>query len=177
MSDIVLKKGFAQIARKQRAGRYAEALADVDTLLQVRPVNTRLLVLRGILIQLGEDEQGPELREAKRSFAEATQLDNRSPEPLVELGHYLLAVEDKPREALARFERAARLAGEFLNDSLEGMASCLLELGRSREARECLAKAASMKDKSRPHANGNARSDLGRQSKAAKRTPAVRGRR
>lgn len=162
MSATLLKTALARISRYQRAGRFADALAEVERVLKHSPWNTRMLVLRSMLIQLLDEEEGPDLEEAKHSLLQAVQSDSRAPEPLIELGCYLFAVEDKPHEALRRFQAGARLAQELLSEALVGMASCFLELDKPHKAFACLGKASWLND-GRQATNADAWHDLAEQ--------------
>jgi tetratricopeptide (TPR) repeat protein len=134
------KQGAAKLARESAARRFGRALQVVDELLQEWPDNPQLLVWRAELVQLQEGDDGPGLSEAKASLQRAAELQG-SPDALIELGHFLFAVEDDARAACKQFDRAITQCKKFLKDALLGKAKALAELERRQEALACLAQA------------------------------------
>lgn len=133
-----MKRGLAQVRRQWRTGRYDRALAQVDRLLKDWPDNPHLLILRGNLIQLQEDDAGPTLKDAKRALQRAVDLDEESPSALIELGHFLNASEDDAKAAAKCFAKAIRLCKRLLKEALLAQAKVLSELDRRPEALACL---------------------------------------
>lgn len=139
-SSTSMKRGLATIRRLWRSGRYDRALADVDRLLKEWPDNSQLLTMRGNLIQL-QEEEGPTLKDAKRALQRAVDLDEESPYPLLELGHFLHAVEDDAEAAAKCFAKAIRLSKRLLREALVGQAKVFAQLERRSEAFACLTEA------------------------------------
>jgi predicted Zn-dependent protease len=127
--------------RAWRMGHHDRALAEADDLLQYWPDNPRLLVLRGCLIQLQAAEQAPPLKEARATLERAVSLDDESPASLLELGHFLFAVEDDAKSAARAFDKAIQLCKRILKDALLGKAKTLAELRQREQALACLAEA------------------------------------
>lgn len=136
-----LKRALVAVRSAWRAGRHARALAEVDRLLQLYCDNPHLLVLRGQLIQLQDDGGTPTLEDAKVAFQRAAALDEQSPAALIELGHYVFAVEDDAEAASKHFHKAITLCKALLKEALLGQASALSELGRRHESLACVAEA------------------------------------
>ena len=122
------KRGLARIRRDWLAGRYDKALAETDSLLQVWPDNPTLLVMRADLIQMQDGDGAPGLDEARAAYERAVDLDEESPAPLIELGHYLLAIEDDAKAAAACFEKAAALSKSLAKKAQRGWTEARMEL-------------------------------------------------
>jgi Flp pilus assembly protein TadD len=138
---LSLKRGLARVRRHWLAGQAEQALAEVRRLMQDWPDNPHLLILWADLIQMQEEDEGPSLEEAQAAYLRAAELDDQSPAPLIELGHFLYAVEDDAGAASKYFTRAIRLCKRLLNEALRGQAKALAETGRKSEALACLAEA------------------------------------
>ena len=140
-STSTYKRKLSAIRRERKAGHYAGALEMVDHLLADWPGSACLHVMRAELIQLLPDEAGPPLSDAIDSLRTAVDLDDRSPEALLEQGHYQFAVEDDAKVAAKTFSKAVDRSQRLLVASLLGRAAALEELGRRAEAFDCLAAA------------------------------------
>jgi tetratricopeptide (TPR) repeat protein len=124
----------------RREHRFDEALTLIERLLEEEPNSTELLVYRAQLLQLAPSVPASDpLAAAEESLAQACALAPDNPEPRIEMGHFLYAVQNRPAAALSYFEAAERLAREELKDALIGKIKCLVELGRAAEARGDLA--------------------------------------
>ena len=134
-----LRRGLARIRREWRAGQYANALAHADRLRRDWPDNPQLLVLWAGLVQLQDTEDGPTLDDAKAAYQRAVELDDQSPAPLIELGHFLYAVQDDAEAASKYFDKAIDLCKRLLKEALLGQAKALAELERNAEAFACIA--------------------------------------
>ncbi|MBI3823039.1 MAG: hypothetical protein HY289_10230 [Planctomycetes bacterium] len=154
------KQGSARIRRNWRAGRFAQALAEVDRLLTEWPDNPSLLVAQADLIQLQDSEDGVSLEHAKAAYLRAAELDSESPGPLVELGHYLYAIDDEAGAASKAYAKAIRMCKSLLTEALVGQAKALTELGRKTEALCCLAEAQWLRSGHEPGRNGKANGDI-----------------
>jgi len=135
------KRGLAKVQREWRARRYDRALVELDELLQDWPENPQLLIMRGQLIQLQEGSEGPSLEQAKAALKRAADLDQESPVALLELGHYLFAVEDNAEAAEKCFSKAIASCRQLLLEALLAKAKVLTELERRSDALACLAEA------------------------------------
>ena len=82
-----------------------------------------LWVLRGKCIQLAEGTSLP-LDEAKKSFQRALELDENCLEAWIELGYYLLCVEDDAQEASTIFQNAQRVLAKYEEEIQEGLREC-----------------------------------------------------
>jgi tetratricopeptide (TPR) repeat protein len=140
-TTALLKRGLTKIHRDWQAGRYGRALAAIDELLQAWPDNPRLLIMRAQLIQLQANENAPALDQAKAALRRAVDLDEESPAALIELGHFLFAVDDNAAAASKCFTKAIALCKGLLKDALVGKAEALSELKRQPDALACLAEA------------------------------------
>ncbi len=151
-----MKRGLAQVRHQWGARRYDRALAEVDRLLQHWPDNPHLLTMRGNLIQLQENDEGPTLKDAKLALQRAADLDEESPRTLIELGHFLYASEDDAKAAAKRFAKAIRLCKRLLKEALMGQAKVLAELERRSEAVACLTEAYWLQSRNGKSAGGRA---------------------
>lgn len=134
---------LSELRALRRERRFGEALALVERLLKEGPSSTELLVFRAQVLQLvPEVDMADPLAAAEESLAQACALAPDTVEPLIEMGHFLYAVQDRPADALSQFEAAERLARAGLKDALIGKIKCLAQLGRQVEARVELADAA-----------------------------------
>jgi hypothetical protein len=126
-----IKQGLARVGQAWKAQRFDDALAEIDRLLAISPCSPPLLVKRAQLIQLQDDEDGtPTLDDAKADLKLATDLDDQSPAGLIELGCFLLAVEDDPKKASVLFQKAILRCRDLLEEALRGQAEAEAELGR-----------------------------------------------
>jgi hypothetical protein len=123
--------------------KYAQALVEVDKLLEQWEDQPALLVLRGELIQL-QEEGGPHLEDAADALKRATILHDKNGDAWLELGHYQLAVEDNAKAADRSFAKAVDTSRETLIAALLGRAAALDELNRKSEAFDCLSAARSL---------------------------------
>ena len=123
----------------------AEALRALDHLMLVWPEQPALLVLRGELIQM-QDQDGPDLDEASAALKRATRLDPSSANAWLEFAQFQFAVKDNAKAAEKSFAIAISTASEVLIAALIGRAGALEELGKRREAFECLHVARSLQD-------------------------------
>ena len=155
-SSASMKRGLARVRHQWRARRYDRALAEVDRLLKNWPDNPHLLTMRGNLIQLQEDDQGPTLKDAKLALQRAADLDEESPRTLIELGHFLYAGEDDAKAAAKCFAMAIRLCKRLLKEALTGQAKVLAELERRSEAVACLTEAYWLQSRNGKSAGGRA---------------------
>jgi tetratricopeptide (TPR) repeat protein len=136
-----LKKELAKIRRLCDARRFDRAFVEMDRVLKHWPDNPHALVLWANLLQLQEEDVGPPLEEAKKALHKATDLDEHGPMPLIELGHYLYALDDDSKEACKYFDKAIALCKRLLQEAYLGKAKALGDLERTDEAFACLAKA------------------------------------
>jgi len=134
------KRGLTEVRALLRRRKQTEALAAVDALLIQWPDQPALLVLRGELIQL-QDEDGPPLEDAAATLKRAATLDDRNADAWLELGHFQFAVEDDAKAAEKSFSHAISAGSDALIAALIGRAAALDELGRKREAFDCLSAA------------------------------------
>ncbi|MBQ7252437.1 MAG: hypothetical protein IJS32_07540 [Kiritimatiellae bacterium] len=98
-------------------------------------LSPRLWVLRGMCLQMADSTELP-LDEAKKSFQHALDLDGQCLDAWIELGYYVLNVEDNAREAEAIFLKATRLLSGFEKEIGKGLRACKEELeekGRKRD--------------------------------------------
>jgi len=111
------EEGAEVIANSIRARVTAPADVTVELLEQVEsgvtryPASVGLWLLRGALIQLGEDDPRWSLEDAERSYLRAAELAPDDPEPLEELGYYYDCVLDDPARAEPFFRRALAIGG------------------------------------------------------------------
>src|SRR5262249_25621094 len=132
------KRGVAKVRRDWKEGRYEVALAEVDRLLKEWPDNPQLLVMWADLIQLQEQANGSSLEGAKAAYRRAAELDGEGSPALVELGHFLYALEDDAKSASKAYEKAIVAYRRLLIEALLGKAKALHEMERVTEARACL---------------------------------------
>jgi tetratricopeptide (TPR) repeat protein len=136
-----LKRGLEKARRLCDDGRHDRAFTLIDRLRQKWPDNPELLVMWANLLQLQAENVGPPLQEAKRALQRAVGLSEESPRPLIELAHYLFALDDDTQAASRCFTKAVALSRRLLQEALQGEARALVELGRRSDALGCLAEA------------------------------------
>ena len=108
------------------ARRFDEALRRIEEAGQGM-LSPRLWVLRGICLQLADRTKLP-LDEAKKSFQHALDLDGQCLDAWIELGYYVLNVEDNAREAEAIFLKATQLLPEVKKEIEKGLCACKEEV-------------------------------------------------
>lgn len=148
------QKNLEKARRAADQERYDLAFTQIDRLLQAWPDNPHLLVQWANLLQLQEDDKGPSIEDAKAALKRAVALDEQSPMPLIELGHYLYALDDDAEAASKTFARAITLCKSLLREALVGQAKALGELERKHEALACLAEAYWLQSHNGTAANG-----------------------
>ncbi len=114
------------LAHPKQLSRRAD-LQDLDAVLEEHPDSVGLWILRGDLIQMGEEslEDYP-LEEALVSYEEARRLAPDDPEPHLEIGFYFYVIEDDPTNSVPHFRRAVELGGGEAAE--EGLAGALEQL-------------------------------------------------
>jgi tetratricopeptide (TPR) repeat protein len=128
------KRRLEKIRRLADQKKHGKAFDEADRLLREWPDNPELLVLWSDLLQLQEEDKGPSLEAAKAALQRAADLDDQAPQPLIELGYYLYALEDDNKGAAKLFDRAISLSRRLLEDALVGKVKALEDLGRGEEA-------------------------------------------
>ncbi len=113
------------------------ALVKVEELRKTWPGNGHLHILWARLVQLQEDPKSS-LEEAKQALQQAIDLDKSSAAGLIELGHFLDAVEDNPRAAAKAFSDGVSLARRQLIEGLIGQAKALLQVEKREDAFRCV---------------------------------------
>ena len=135
----VFLKNLKDIERLLRGNQYSKALLIVNKLLEEYPFSTRLLLLKGRLIQLlDEESELGELQDALDALELASELDDGSIDALNELAMFRHVVEDKQDEAILLFEKSIAKCLEFLEEAYLGKAKCLFETDRVFESLNCL---------------------------------------
>jgi predicted Zn-dependent protease len=131
------KEGLSEVLRRWDANQYDQALVRVEELLSAWPGNSQLYILWAGLVQLQENPTHT-LDEAKKALQHAVDLDRNSPAGMIELGHFLDAVEDNPQAASRAFAEGVLVARRSLIEGLLGQARALLQLNKREEALRCL---------------------------------------
>ena len=126
-TTAAFKTGLERLDHLWKPGQFGKALAVVDRLLSDWPDNPLLLVKRAQIIQLQETENGPSLEEARGALERAVALDEESPQPLIELGFFLLNVEDNAVAAADCFRKAEALVTGLLKECRKGKKAALAE--------------------------------------------------
>jgi hypothetical protein len=86
-----------------------EALALVDSAVQVFPDSAKLWCMRGDLILLGPADIPYELEEALTCYERAVSIDSHFAEGYEEIGHFFDAVMPNPKRARRAFRKAASI--------------------------------------------------------------------
>ena len=111
----------------------------VTKLLEKYPFSTRLLLLKGRLIQLlDEYSELGELQDASDALESAVELDGESIDALNELALFRYVVEDRHDEAISLFEKSIVKGLDFLEEAYLGKARCFFETDRTFESLNCL---------------------------------------
>jgi hypothetical protein len=118
MNDDRLTAIRAQIANKN----YEDAVRLGRAVLDGGCSSSDLLLLMATAGQLG-DGSSCTLDEVRGWLEQATSFSPESPEPWLELGHFLEAVADEPRLAASAFERALEKSVDALAATLDGLDS------------------------------------------------------
>jgi Flp pilus assembly protein TadD len=104
----------------------AEDLEAAERALETYPDSVELWCLRGDLIQLSDEDNSYELKDAEASYIKAKELDPEDPEPYESLGFYFDAILGDPAKAEPYFRKAIKLgAGESAH---QGLAEVLAQL-------------------------------------------------
>ena len=132
-------KKLKDIERLLKENQYSNALLIVNKLLEKYPFLTRLLLLKGRLIQLlDEESELGELQDALDALESAVELDSESIDALNELAMFRHVVEDKHDEAMLLFEKSIAKSFQFLEEAYPGKARCLFDKDRIFESLNCL---------------------------------------
>jgi tetratricopeptide (TPR) repeat protein len=151
-----LKTGLRRVDRHWREGRFDEALAEVESLLQAWPNSSYLLIMRASLTRLQDDEDGtPTLEDAKSDLLAAVDLDPDSPAALIELGQFTNAIDDDARSAAKYFEKAVYLCADLLAQALVSHAEALSEIGNESKALNSVLDACTIVSRYREHMRDN----------------------
>jgi tetratricopeptide (TPR) repeat protein len=148
------KRALGEIRSLMARRKHAEALAHVTALLGDWENQPALLVLRAELIQL-QDENGPPLDAAGDALKRAVALNDRNADAWLELGHFQFAVNDDAKTAEKSFAAAVAASSESLIAALVARAGALEEMGRTRDAFDCLSVARYLQG-AMPNKNGSA---------------------
>lgn len=89
-------------------------------------LSPQVLVLKGKCIQLAADTTHP-LIDAKKAFQSAIELDETYADAWIELGYYVLCVEDNAKEACKIFEKAGQILSGCRDEILQGYKQCMEE--------------------------------------------------
>ncbi len=137
------KQRLSVISRLWTRENYDSALTELNRMIAEWPGNGHLQILWASLVQLQENPIH-NLDEARRALQRAVELDVSSPAGLMELGHFLDAVDDDPRAASKAFSEGTARAREQLIEGLIGQAAALNELEKHDDALRCLLEAISV---------------------------------
>jgi tetratricopeptide (TPR) repeat protein len=118
------KKRLKAIRRIERTQGADRALAGLQRMLHAWPEHPVLLLEKSRLIQLSD--QG-ELTDAKTALKRATETDEESPAPWIELGYYLLCIDDQAEKANQAFDHALQLAMQRLIEAIDGKILAVLD--------------------------------------------------
>lgn len=128
-----------RVADLQRREDFDGALRMVDELLAHNPHSSALHLRRAILLQLSPTD-GP-LEDVEQALQLACAFDDTNIEARLEMGHFLDAVRDLPRESLEQFIAASTLAAKSLKDAWLGRVRCLIQLDQREAAEDVLREA------------------------------------
>lgn len=103
-----------------------------------RGLTVEELLLLARCLQLTTEEFDVSLDEVKAVYQQALVRGPDHLETLIDVGWYILAVEDSAEEALPYFERAVSLQVDLLAEAIEGKAKCLEELKSPEDALQFL---------------------------------------
>ncbi len=120
------RRALDNIDALRRDKKFGEALRAVNELMPSAPYAGELLVRLGMLLQVVDDDSTLEKVETALRAAETCAPGNL--DASIELGHFLYAVRDQPREALVHFEAAHEKATTSLKDALIGKIKCHADL-------------------------------------------------
>jgi lipopolysaccharide biosynthesis regulator YciM len=107
-------------------GDYEEAINQLE-LLEEKVVNPNILVLKGICLQLANDELNYSLSDIEEIFKEAYQIDKECIDALIELAWFNLNVNDDAQTAMTLFEKAFENCQEKISEIVIGIAKCMIE--------------------------------------------------
>ncbi|MEW6608953.1 MAG: hypothetical protein AB1414_16155 [bacterium] len=138
-----LKEKMEAIEILEKQEDFRKSLKEVQHLLTEFPYLTPLLVLKGELIQLLDEEDSNQwkLEDAKEALEQAVAIDEKSIDALLELAFYSYAVEDNNEIALHLFEKSINMSRKFLEEAYGGKCKCLFETNRKEEALKCVKEA------------------------------------
>lgn len=162
-STRFFKQGLTKVFRHWDDEQYDLALSEVELLLKSWPGNASLHILWANLVEL-QNAPSHSLREAKKALLRAIDLDMDSPEGVIELGHYLDAMEANPRAASKAFAKGIRSARRLLKEGLLGQMQALIQLDKKEEVVKCVKEWLYLANIGRRSANGksvNTMPDIG----------------
>jgi lipopolysaccharide biosynthesis regulator YciM len=113
-------------------GNYEEAINQLE-LLEKKVVNPNILVLKGICLQLANDESNYSLSDIEEMFKEAYQIDKECIDALIELAWFNLNVNDDAQAAMTLFEKAFENHQEKIAETVIGIAKCMIEIESSEK--------------------------------------------
>lgn len=124
-----------EVLRLVREKKYNDALDVIDELEEKGPIPPFLLVQKGRLIQLAENNTYSIL-DAENAFKKALGMVEDYVEALNELGKLYYSILGKPDKAMPLFERAFETCRSQMATSLTGLANCTFELEGKDKALE-----------------------------------------
>lgn len=134
-----LHQKLKEIEKLSKQGNYEAALVKINDFLSEYPYITRLLLLKGEIIQLlDEDSPLAELKDARKAFELAMEVDPKSIEALLELAHFYSAVEDNDLKAIQFFDQTIQLCLMLLQEAYIGKIKTLINSERKSEALELI---------------------------------------
>lgn len=130
-----LHQPLKEVEKLAKRGNYEVALIKVNDLLSQYPFDTRLLLLKGEIIQLlDEDSPLGELKDARKALELAVKVDPKSIEALLELAYFYSSVEDNDLKAIQLFDQAIQLCLTFLQEAYIGKIKSSVNSERRSEA-------------------------------------------
>ncbi len=123
-----ITNGLNELDALHAAGAFDDALTLIDSLIEQYPYCAMLWTKRGKLMQLADDDK-ISLNDIQASFERACILAPSDPEPQLELGYFLYAVQDDAKAGSTHFAAAVTQADDSLRDALAGHLRCAVELG------------------------------------------------
>jgi lipopolysaccharide biosynthesis regulator YciM len=128
-----MDRAMDKIYEKMNNRFYHQAVILLEEAEKNQTINPNILVLKGMCLQLDNDESKYDLQDIENMFKEAFQMDKECINSIVELAWFNLNVNDDPRQAISLFKEALNAYSSKITEVVIGITKCLIETDSSEE--------------------------------------------
>jgi lipopolysaccharide biosynthesis regulator YciM len=115
-------------------GDYQQAITELEILEKGLVLNPNILVLKGICLQLTDEDSRYSLSDVEEMFKEAYRIDRECLEAIVELAWFNLNINDDAQTAIKLFEQVFESYREKMTEIVIGVAQCMVETKSPQES-------------------------------------------